>query len=364
MLHTVSSSREASSALLSVCLPTDLQNIHISMPKDTRERGPNALQWAFTSHQEFIYFAERKNEAVYFVCQQEFGEDSVVKTDGINEWSHHWQGYVEFKERKRTTAVQRFIQDNNAHCSPRKKSRHQAANYCKKLETCAEDVCRIEWGVRPPTEGGTGRAVTAAERNEVFRRAYHAETREEAIDLILCENARDHWNCYGNHMRLLNDRWPVQPHCEIFQPTCAWVLPTEITNWLQVEFTKTERARCLVVVGPTRCGKTSWAQSLGRHIFWRTQVGFNSWDPTAKYIVIDDIQWRYIPYKKAILTHMGKHTVTDKYMKKLSINVTMPAIVLVNEPFEFEEEREYWERNTTVVQIHGPMYDKTQRTVA
>lgn len=334
------------------------------MAKDTRDRGPNALHWAFTSHQEFIYFAERKNEAVYFVCQQEFGEDSVVKTDGKHEWSHHWQGYVEFKERKRTTAVQKFIQDNNAHCSPRKKSRYQASNYCKKLETCAADVCRIEWGVRPPVEGGDGRPITAAARNEIFRRAYHADSRVEAIELILSDNARDHWNCYGNHLKLLNDRWPVERACEIFKPTRAWTLPTEITNWLQVESIKTERARCLVVVGPTRCGKTSWARSLGRYIFWRTQVAFNVWDPTAKFIIVDDIPWKYIPYKKAILTQMGQHIVTDKYMKKLQINVDKPAIVLLNEFFGFEEEEKYWERNTTVVRIDTPLYDNTQRAIS
>jgi len=58
----------------------------------------------------------------------------------------HWQGYVEFRGTKRLAAVKAFFADESVHCEPRRGSRDEAREYCRKSET-AVDGTRREFGV-------------------------------------------------------------------------------------------------------------------------------------------------------------------------------------------------------------------------
>lgn len=137
-------------------------------------------------------------------------------------------------------------------------------------------------------------------------------------------------------------------------PGHPWVLPGAVKKWLREEFPKKERARALCLIGPSRFGKTAWARSLGRHIFWRQSTNLDTWDDEALYLVLDDIDWKYLPNKKCWLTAMGDMTVTDRYRAKRDICNYKPAIYLVNpeqDPrlhFETGEES-YWEANMDFV---------------
>ena len=44
---------------------------------------------------------------------------------------------------------------------------------------------------------------------------------------------------------------------------CPWLETPEMKRWREEELPKAERAKCLILVGPTRLGKTQWA----RHLF-------------------------------------------------------------------------------------------------
>ena len=98
-------------------------------------------------------------------------------------------------------------------------------------------------------------------------------------------------------------------------------------------------------------------------MFWRGNVNYGGWDQDAKYIVIDDIPWQFIPQKKSILTAMGDITLTDKYVKKIDVLNDKPAIVCTNETPDFGEERAYWERNTTLVFLEGVLFDVKQKAL-
>ena len=43
-------------------------------------------------------------------------------------------------------------------------------------------------------------------------------------------------------------------------------VPVPLANYLEIEFQKNDRPKTLVLVGPSRIGKTAWARSLGHHI--------------------------------------------------------------------------------------------------
>lgn len=144
-------------------------------------------------------------------------------------------------------------------------------------------------------------------------------------------------------------------------------LPRAIKTWLADEFTKTERAKCLCLIGPTRCGKTAWARSLGQHVFWRGLFSVTEWRDEAKYLVLDDIDWEFLPNKKQLLTAMGECILTDKYVKKTTLVNYKPAIYLCNtDPRDkwTTDESSYWGENMTFVTIKGPLFRGKAMTMA
>lgn len=135
-----------------------------------------------------------------------------------------------------------------------------------------------------------------------------------------------------------------------------WLLPGAVKKWLREEFNKPERAKALCLIGPSRYGKTAWARSLGHHIFWRQSTNLDTWNEEAKYLIIDDIDWKFLSNKKCWLTAMGENTVTDRYRPKRDIVNYKPCIYLCNpdqDPRNFFEngEGEYWDANITFVTL-------------
>lgn len=145
---------------------------------------------------------------------------------------------------------------------------------------------------------------------------------------------------------------PYNP--DSFRPT------THMRRWVDQELPLTQRAKCLVLIGATRVGKSAWARSLGRHMFFRGSFNLSKWDPAAKYLIFDDIPWKFIPAKKQLLTQMGECEVTDKYRPKATVNVTMPAIVCLNEEDIAGEDdprhQPYWIENCIFSVITLPLF--------
>lgn len=71
-----------------------------------------------------------------------------------------------------------------------------------------------------------------------------------------------------------------------------------------------------MLVGPSKTGKTQWARSLGRHMFFRENFNLDDWDPDASYIVIDDMQMDRVPGWKVLLGSMGDMVLYDRYRPK------------------------------------------------
>lgn len=144
-------------------------------------------------------------------------------------------------------------------------------------------------------------------------------------------------------------------------------VPQVLQDWVTNELPKTDRARCLVLIGGTRTGKSSWARSLrGRHVFMRTHFSVDALrvepgQPPFELLIFDDnpeISEKKFKYRKGLLTQMGAAFLADKYRAKRNVDVTQPAIVLVNKA-EYvpwctdpsHDEYDYWQRNSTVVDI-------------
>ena len=143
-----------------------------------------------------------------------------------------------------------------------------------------------------------------------------------------------------------------------------------MNHWLNTEFVRSKRARCLVLIGPTGTGKTSFAKSLpGRFNYFQQSWNVDNWNDYARYSIYDDIPWddfekRFFPSKMSLLTQNGPMQVreeqvfsshslvisvlknifrwaflvnfsyclqaTSKYRPMRNIDVNQPAIVLLN----------------------------------
>lgn len=80
--------------------------------------------WCFTS---FVDELKPDLDSVSFITYQKEKCPSTLKT--------HFQGYVEFAEKKSMAAVKKILNDEKAHLETRKGSQKQAIEYCNKLDT-------------------------------------------------------------------------------------------------------------------------------------------------------------------------------------------------------------------------------------
>ena len=84
-----------------------------------------------------------------------------------------------------------------------------------------------------------------------------------------------------------------------------------VEQWIRHHFYRVKRAKCLILIGPTGTGKTSFALSLpGQVNYFQGRWNLDNWNDYARYSVYDDIpwddfeKWNY-PLKKGLLTQNG-----------------------------------------------------------
>ena len=132
-------------------------------------------------------------------------------------------------------------------------------------------------------------------------------------------------NAYANY------KFPERK--DVYEPEFTeFVVPRMVRNWYEENFgeRKPNRPTSLLLVGPTRRGKTEWARSLGKHIYWNGYYDLNIWEDEAEYVVLDDMPYSRIPIPKSFLGCQKNFTMTDKYRKKIQVKGSKPVIWLVN----------------------------------
>lgn len=193
---------------------------------------------------------------------------------------------------------------------------------------------------------------------------YKSETYEEACDAVKRIDPRS-WGNNGDRIRqnLRYDYGRVyNNYVPNFQDVRDAYTPPEVQGWLDNEYTRETRARCLFLIGATKLGKTHWARSIVEpHVYWKNMVNLDTWNPDAQLIIFDDVDWKWMPNPKGYLTQAGECTVTDKYKKKKTINVHMPAIYLCNDmPLNDQGvplcDDTYWKDNGMFIRVYDKMY--------
>ncbi|CAF1108919.1 unnamed protein product [Rotaria magnacalcarata] len=167
-------------------------------------------------------------------------------------------------------------------------------------------------------------------------------------------------------------------------PNVSIDLATAMNRWIRHHFSRKSRAKCLILIGPTGIGKTSFALSLpGLVNYFKGRWNLDNWNSMARYSVYDDIGWDNFekmnyPSKKDLLTQNGLTGATDKYRHSTMINVVQPAIVLLNPgkdegsltakamTKEAQEEADYWKKRAFIYRMKPGeyFYRRTQQNDA
>lgn len=141
---------------------------------------------------------------------------------------------------------------------------------------------------------------------------------------------------------------------------CSTLVGERIFINITILFIKLDRPKSLILVGPTRLGKTRWARSLGKHIYWCNSPVFSSADFLgALYVVVDDVPWEYFKCKKQLLGGQKEFTVTEKYQPLMEITFGKPVIYLCNEDPRKDMkdyEVEYYGKNVIYVFIENKLF--------
>ncbi len=140
-------------------------------------------------------------------------------------------------------------------------------------------------------------------------------------------------------------------------------LPQSIENYLSGNFAhpRPVRPKTLILVGPSRLGKTEWARSLGPHVYIQSQYSVDAFSVKFGYIVWDDIPWDRIPNKKAFLgCQRNPFYLSDKYRGKQQITLSgAPSIILTNDYPGFgpiPADMAWYTANTKIIVINDPLF--------
>lgn len=211
----------------------------------------------------------------------------------------------------------------------------------------------------------TEKGVYISDSCNSWTQAINADSNEAALEILKVGQPRE-FVVYNSAITQTFSKLHPKPLKPWQAPVdlSPWSLPAEVQGWLAQEYTKKDRPKCLVLVGDSRTGKTTWARSVTPdHLYMRGELNMVKLSTPAKLLILDDckpLSMKSFPYRKQLLTAMGEATVTDKYRKKMDIIINYPCIVLANTAKEVpwctdseHEEYNYWKVNSVYIDIEN-----------
>lgn len=137
-------------------------------------------------------------------------------------------------------------------------------------------------------------------------------------------------------------------------------VPPSLDDWVATNlFPSPERPKCLILVGPTRLGKTEWSRSLGEHTYWSNYVTSER-NLSARYAVIDDMEnFDRFTARKHIFGCQKVIGLNPKYSRLQQWEWGIPTIWLFNWeslPTELRDAHSYYRQNSIYIEINNPLF--------
>lgn len=182
-------------------------------------------------------------------------------------------------------------------------------------------------------------------------------TKEEFLSAVIADPSL--CNRFNVAISIANYKWEhsIQPYVSCHQSFPR--LPLLLRAWAEGCIGKgVDRPRSLVVWSAgSGLGKTEWARSLGRHVYWCGQKDLSRWDPLAEYVIMDDMDWQFVPDKKQFFGAQKEFTMTDKYKGKKTVKWGKPFIFLCNyDPLLQDGWNTWFNERTLVIEINSKLF--------
>lgn len=194
----------------------------------------------------------------------------------------------------------------------------------------------------------------------------NAESREQFFELLaelepkaLCVSFPS--LCKFADWRFRIDRTPYRTPVSYAFDTSGY---PELDDWVRENLDGHQpgrRGRSLILVGPSRLGKTVWARSLRQeHTYYGGLFCLDEYDEKAEYAVFDDIQGglEFFHAYKFWLGHQTEFFATDKYKGKKLIQWGKPAIWCSNTDPRMDKgaDADWLDENCTFVFINTRLF--------
>lgn len=209
--------------------------------------------------------------------------------------------------------------------------------------------------------------LSASHEPSYWELALQAENKERALEIIRRNNPRDYIlqrrnldYAFDKHFDVREELAPPPYTRDSFTN-----VPNELDEWVFNELTSEQpRKKALFLIGPSRTGKTSWARSLGEHIYCMSALipsAVKNKPKTVQYILFDDIEqstldksqlgscWRVFVGCQQYLT------VNEKYKPQETVNWGIPSIWCLNKMLDFGDD-DFLKINALVVNINNKLY--------
>lgn len=197
--------------------------------------------------------------------------------------------------------------------------------------------------------------------------ALQAANKEEAFDIIRKSCPREYVLNYRNLEYCFDKHFEVRE--ELAPPSYSRAtfgnVPVELDQWVWDNLAgDNDRPQSLFLIGPSRTGKTSWARSLGEHIYCMSSLvpsALKNKSKEVEFIIFDDIEqstldksqlgskWRsYVGCQKYV-------TVDEKYKPTETINWGIPSIWCLNKMLNFSD-LDFLNVNAQIIYINNKLY--------
>lgn len=186
---------------------------------------------------------------------------------------------------------------------------------------------------------------------------------------------------YLNYNKLINDLFkgksPTKPKrnydFKFWLPKKLYNYVMWLNDWVRrwMSGEKMEsRPKGLIIIGPSRTGKTSLISLLGEFSYFKNVWNVDNWEGLTAFNVMDDMdagdegKGLSFCWFKPFFGAQDAITVTDKFKPKQDIVNGKPLIWLNNydytETFQSKTAQDYIRKNMEIVYINQPLYEKPE----
>jgi len=208
-------------------------------------------------------------------------------------------------------------------------------------------------------------------------------TKSEILTMI--KKNTDFWVVYAtnylNYNKLINDMFRGKPPSKpkrnydnkFYLPKKLHQYITWLDDWVRRWMTGEEmeqRPKGLVLVGPSRTGKTSLMSLIGDFSYFKNIWSVDNWESLTSFTIMDDMdagdegKGLSFCWFKPFFGAQDAVTVTDKFKPKQDIVNGKPLIWINNydykETFQSKTAQDYIERNMEIVYIHQPLFERPE----